>query len=226
MTKSWRDVNAIYQIYPRSFKDTNGDGVGDLRGIIEKIDYLKEEDKSLGVDAVWLSPIFSSPQIDCGYDISDYKSIDPLFGGMAMFGELLLQAHKRDLKVMLDLVPNHSSDQHAWFKESSSSRDNSKRDYYIWRDAKSDGTSPNNWLSMSGGSAWQWHDKTGQYYLHDSVMDVIWKTWSNEIIGKDKIWYVVTPRVDHKGRTYYTYKILGYGTRPEVLSSERCSRLP
>lgn len=135
MTKSWRDVNAIYQIYPRSFKDTNGDGVGDLRGIIEKIDYLKGEDKSLGVDAVWLSPIFSSPQIDCGYDISDYRSIDPLFGGMAMFDELLLQAHKRDLKVMLDLVPNHSSDQHAWFKESSSSRDNSKRDYYIWRDA-------------------------------------------------------------------------------------------
>ena len=106
MTKSWRDVNAIYQIYPRSFKDTNGDGVGDLRGIIEKIDYLKGEDKSLGVDAVWLSPVFSSPQIDCGYDISDYRSIDPLFGGMAMFDELLLQAHKRDLKVMLDLVPN------------------------------------------------------------------------------------------------------------------------
>ena len=104
MTKSWRDVNAIYQIYPRSFKDTNGDGVGDLRGTIEKIDYLKGEDKSLGVDAIWLSPIFSSPQIDCGYDISDYRSIDPLFGGMAMFDELLLQAHKRDLKVMLQRI--------------------------------------------------------------------------------------------------------------------------
>jgi alpha amylase, catalytic domain len=185
MTKSWRDVNAIYQIYPRSFKDTNGDGVGDLRGIIEKIDYLKGEDKSLGVDAIWLSPIFSSPQIDCGYDISDYRSIDPLFGGMAMFDELLLQAHKRDLKVMLDLVPNHSSDQHAWFKESSSSRDNSKRDYYIWRDAKSDGTPPNNWLSMSGGSAWQWHDKTGQYYLHSFLPSQPDLNWDNPEVRQE-----------------------------------------
>ena len=185
MTKSWRNVNAIYQIYPRSFKDTNGDGVGDLRGIIEKIDYLKGEDKSLGVDAIWLSPIFSSPQIDCGYDISDYRSIDPLFGGMAMFDELLLQAHKRDLKVMLDLVPNHSSDQHAWFKESSSSRDNSKRDYYIWRDAKSDGTPPNNWLSMSGGSAWQWHDKTGQYYLHSFLPSQPDLNWDNPEVRQE-----------------------------------------
>ena len=185
MTKSWRDVNAIYQIYPRSFKDTNGDGVGDLRGIIEKIDYLKGEDKSLGVDAIWLSPIFSSPQIDCGYDISDYRSIDPLFGGMAMFDELLLQAHKRDLKVMLDLVPNHSSDQHTWFKESSSSRDNSKRDYYIWRDAKSDGTPPNNWLSMSGGSAWQWHDKTGQYYLHSFLSSQPDLNWDNPEVRQE-----------------------------------------
>ena len=179
MSKKWWDVNAIYQIYPRSFRDSNGDGIGDLRGIIEKLPYLKGRDDSLGIDAIWLSPIFLSPQIDCGYDVEDYRSIDPLFGGMAMLDELIYQAHKLDIKVLLDFVPNHSSITHKWFKEASSSKDNPKRDYYVWRDAKDDGSEPNNWLSMSGGKAWTWHEETGQYYLHSFLSNMPDLNWDN-----------------------------------------------
>lgn len=182
---TWRQTNAIYQIYPRSFYDANGDGVGDLRGILQKLPYLKGEPHSLGVDAIWLSPIFTSPQVDCGYDVSDYRNIDPLFGGMAMFDELLEQAHQRDIKVMLDFVPNHSSDQHPWFIEAASSRDNPKRDYYVWRDAKPDGSPPNNWLSMSGGSAWQWHEPTGQYYLHSFLASQPDLNWDNPKVQQE-----------------------------------------
>jgi alpha-glucosidase len=156
----WRN-GIFYQIYPRSFQDSDGDGVGDLAGVIQRLPYLT----ALGIDAVWLSPIFPSPMADFGYDISDYTGIDPLFGTMEEFDMLLSAAHERGLKVILDLVPNHTSDQHPWFIEARSSRDNPKRDWYIWRDAKADGAAPN-WLSEFGGSAWTHDETTGQYYYH------------------------------------------------------------
>jgi alpha-glucosidase len=140
----WWQTAVIYQIYPRSFQDSSGDGVGDLRGISRRLDYLVE----LGIDAIWLSPIFPSPMEDFGYDISNYTDIDPLFGTLSDFDSLLELAHDRGLKLLLDLVPNHTSDQHPWFQESRSSRTNIKRDWYIWRDPASDGGPPNNWLSI------------------------------------------------------------------------------
>jgi alpha-glucosidase len=158
----WWQEGVIYQIYPRSFQDANGDGVGDLPGIIQRLDYLEY----LNIDAIWLSPIYPSPMHDFGYDVSDYLDIHPLFGTLAAFDQLLTEAHKRNIKVLLDLVPNHTSDEHAWFIESRSSRDNPKRDWYIWRDPKPDGSPPNNWLSFFGGPAWTFDETTGQYYLH------------------------------------------------------------
>lgn len=158
----WWQKGIIYQIYPRSFQDTNDDGVGDLPGIIQRLDYVK----SLNVDAIWVSPIYPSPMHDFGYDVADYTAIHPMFGTMADFDALLTEAHQRDLKLILDLVPNHTSDEHAWFIESRRSRDNPKRDWYIWRDPAPDGGPPNNWLSFFGGSAWTFDDTTGQYYLH------------------------------------------------------------
>jgi alpha-glucosidase len=161
-SKDWWRGAIFYQIYPRSFQDTDGDGVGDLNGIIRRLPYLK----SLGIDAVWLSPIFPSPMADFGYDISNYTGIDPLFGTMADFNALASTAHDSGLKIILDLVPNHTSDQHPWFIESRSTRDNPKREWYIWRDPKPDGGPPNNWLSEFGGSAWQYDEATRQYYYH------------------------------------------------------------
>ena len=150
----WWERGVIYQVYPRSFQDSDGDGIGDLAGIESRLDYLEE----LGVDAIWLSPIFPSPMADFGYDVADYCGIDPLFGDLAEFDRLLAAAHARGLKLLLDFVPNHSSDQHPWFVESRSSRDNPKRDWYIWRDPAPDGGPPNNWISDFGGSAWKWDD--------------------------------------------------------------------
>ena len=158
----WWQTAVIYQIYPRSFQDSNGDGIGDLRGIVRRLDHLVE----LGVDAIWLSPIFRSPMADFGYDISDYTDIDPIFGTMNDFDALLAEAHARGLKLLLDLVPNHTSDQHPWFKESRSSRNSPKRDWYIWRDPQPDGGPPNNWHSEFGGRAWEFDPATGQYYYH------------------------------------------------------------
>jgi alpha-glucosidase len=160
--KDWWRHGIFYQVYPRSFQDSDGDGVGDLRGIIARLPYLK----SLGIDAVWLSPIFPSPMADFGYDISDYTGIDPLFGSMEDFDALVSTAHENGLKIILDLVPNHTSDQHPWFAAARSARDNPKRDWYIWRDPAPDGGVPNNWLSEFGGSAWQYDEATGQYYYH------------------------------------------------------------
>ncbi|MGZ0084640.1 glycoside hydrolase family 13 protein [Caldibacillus thermoamylovorans] len=165
MKKTWWKEGVAYQIYPRSFMDSNGDGIGDLRGIIEKLDYLVE----LGVDIIWICPIYRSPNADNGYDISDYQAIMDEFGTMADFDELLAEAHRRGLKIILDLVINHTSDEHPWFIESRSSRNSPKRDWYIWRDGK-DGREPNNWESIFGGSAWQYDEQTGQYYLH--IFDV------------------------------------------------------
>ena len=171
----WWQRGVIYQIYPRSFMDTNGDGIGDLPGIISKLDYLEW----LGVDALWLSPIYPSPMADYGYDVSDYTAIHPIFGTMADFDRLLAAAHERGLRIILDLVPNHTSDQHPWFVESRSSRDNPKRDWYIWRDPAPDGCPPNNWLSVFGGSAWEWDEKTGQYYYHAFLKEQPDLNWRN-----------------------------------------------
>ena len=165
--KHWWQTGIIYQIYPRSFMDASGDGVGDIPGIIERLDYLT----SLGIDAIWLSPIYPSPMADFGYDISDYTDVHPLFGALADFDRLVALAHARGLRVILDLVPNHTSSQHAWFLESRSSRDNPKRDWYIWRDPAPDGGPPNNWQSFFGGDAWAFDEATGQYYLHLFLKD-------------------------------------------------------
>ena len=162
----WWQTGVIYQIYPRSFLDSNGDGIGDLPGIVSKLDYLRW----LGIDALWLSPIYPSPMADFGYDISNYTDVHPLFGTLEDLDTLLQQAHLRDLKLILDFVPNHTSDEHPWFQQARSSRTNEKRDWYIWRDPTPDGGPPNNWTSVFGGSAWQFDEQTGQYYLH--VFDV------------------------------------------------------
>lgn len=161
MQKKWWKESVVYQIYPRSFYDSNGDGIGDLRGIIQKLDYLQE----LGVDVVWLSPVYKSPNDDNGYDISDYQEIMDEFGTLADWEELLAEMHRRGIKLMMDLVVNHSSDEHRWFVESRKSKDNPYRDYYIWRPGK-DGHEPNNWASFFGGSAWQYDEATDEYYLH------------------------------------------------------------
>lgn len=157
----WRD-GVIYQIYPRSFADSNGDGIGDLRGILQHLDYLVE----LGVDAIWLSPIYPSPDVDFGYDVQDYLDIDPKFGSLADFDLLVTEAHQRGIRIVLDLVLNHTSDQHPWFVESRRSRDNPYRGYYLWRDPGAGGGVPNNWESIFGGKAWELDPVTGQYYYH------------------------------------------------------------
>ena len=161
MDKAWWKESVIYQIYPRSFCDSNGDGIGDLPGITSKLDYIKE----LGVNVIWLSPVYRSPNDDNGYDISDYQAIMDEFGTMADFDKLLSEAHARGLKIVMDLVVNHTSDEHPWFVESRKSRDNAKRDFYIWREGK-DGKEPNNWGSSFSGPAWTYDDATGMYYLH------------------------------------------------------------
>ncbi|HEY2420419.1 MAG TPA: alpha-glucosidase [Neobacillus sp.] len=161
MNKIWWKEAVAYQIYPRSFMDSNGDGIGDIQGIIAKLDYLKD----LGIDVIWVSPMYQSPNDDNGYDISDYQEIMADFGTMADFDQLLAETHRRGMKLILDLVINHTSDEHHWFIESRSSKDNPKRDWYIWRDGK-DGEEPNNWASIFGGSAWEYDEKTAQYFMH------------------------------------------------------------
>ena len=161
MEKKWWKESVVYQIYPRSFKDSNGDGIGDINGITEKLDYLKE----LGIDVIWLSPVYQSPNDDNGYDISDYQAIMEEFGTMEDFDRMLAEAHKRGIRIVMDLVVNHTSDEHAWFVESKKSRENPYRDYYIWREGK-DGKEPNNWGSVFNGSAWVYDETTDMYYLH------------------------------------------------------------
>jgi alpha-glucosidase len=163
----WWKRAVFYQIYPRSFFDSDGDGIGDLNGIETKLDYVA----NLGVDAIWLSPVFTSPMKDFGYDISDYRGIDPLFGTLADFDALLAGAHSRGLKLIVDQVWSHTSDQHPWFVESSASRDNPKADWYVWADAKPDGTAPNNWMSVFGGPSWRWSPRRRQYYLHNFLVE-------------------------------------------------------
>ncbi|MGM0837498.1 MAG: glycoside hydrolase family 13 protein [Bacillota bacterium] len=162
MQKAWWKESVVYQIYPRSFMDSNADGIGDIQGIISKLDYLKE----LGIDTIWLSPVYESPNDDNGYDISNYMSIMKEFGSIKDWEELLMEVHRREMRLIMDLVVNHTSDEHEWFIQGKASNDNQYRDYYIWRDPKEDGSEPNNWASNFGGSAWEFNEETGDYYLH------------------------------------------------------------
>ncbi|MBG9443406.1 MULTISPECIES: alpha,alpha-phosphotrehalase [Bacillaceae] len=176
MKQPWWKKAVVYQIYPKSFNDTTGNGVGDIPGIIAKLDYLKE----LGVDVVWLTPIYRSPQRDNGYDISDYFSIHEEYGTMADFDKLLEEAHNRDMKIIMDIVVNHTSTEHQWFQEAKKSKDNPYRDFYIWKDPKEDGSEPTNWESKFGGNAWQYDEATGQYYLHLFDVTQADLNWENE----------------------------------------------
>lgn len=180
MKQPWWKKSAVYQIYPKSFNDTNGNGVGDIQGIIEKLDYLKE----LGVDVVWLTPIYESPQKDNGYDISDYYSIHEEYGTMEDFESLLQEAHDRGIKIIMDIVVNHTSTEHAWFKEAKSSKENPYRDFYIWKEGKEDGSEPTNWISKFGGSAWKLDEKTGEYYLHLFDVTQADLNWENEEVRR------------------------------------------
>ncbi len=188
MEKRWWKEGVVYQIYPRSFKDSNGDGIGDIKGIIEKLDYLK----NLGINIIWLCPVYKSPNDDNGYDISDYRGIMEDFGTEEDFNELLKEMHARGIKLVMDLVVNHTSDEHAWFVESKKSKDNPYRDYYIWRDGK-DGNPPNNWGSFFSGPAWKYDETTGQYFLHlfsTKQPDLNWENEAvrNEIYDMIKFW--------------------------------------
>jgi alpha-glucosidase len=176
----WWKHGIIYQIYPRSFQDSNADGIGDLEGVIERLDYLNDgTPDSLGVDAIWFSPTFPSPMKDFGYDVSDYCDVHPDFGRLETMDRLIAEAHRRGIRVILDFVPNHSSDMHRWFLESRSSRESPKRDWYVWRDAKPDGSPPNNWIAAFGGPAWEWDQKTQQYYLHSFLVEQPDLNWRN-----------------------------------------------
>jgi alpha-glucosidase len=176
----WWQHAVFYEIYPRSFADTNNNGIGDLNGITAKLDYLKD----LGIDAIWLTPCYPSPQVDFGYDVSDYENIDPMYGTLADFDRLASEAKKRNIRIIMDFVMNHTSDQHAWFKESRSSKDNPKRDWYIWRDGKGPDQPPNNWLSTFGGSAWKFDPMTGQWYYHFFYPEQPDLNWRNPEVEK------------------------------------------
>jgi alpha-glucosidase len=183
--KNWWKNAVIYEIYPRSFQDSNGDGIGDLNGITSRLDYLQK----LGVEAIWLSPVYPSPQVDFGYEISDYEAIDPQYGTMADFDRLVAEAKKRDIRVVMDMVMNHSSDKHKWFEESRSSRDNPKRNWYVWKDGKEQtatdkGQPPNNWQSDFGHSAWEWDEKTRQWYYHKFYIQQPDFNWNNPAVAK------------------------------------------
>jgi len=193
----WWQHAVFYEIYPRSFADSNNDGVGDLNGIASKLDYLKD----LGVDAIWISPCFPSPQIDFGYDVSDYENIDPMYGTLADFDRLASEAKKRNIHIILDFVVNHTSDQHKWFLESKSSRTSAHRDWYVWRDGKGPGEAPNNWVSLFGGSAWKFDPTTNQYYYHFFYAEQPDLNWRNPAV-KDAMFDVT--------RWWYKHGVAGF----------------
>lgn len=210
MQKKWWKESVVYQIYPRSFMDSNGDGIGDLQGIISKLDYLKK----LGVDVIWLSPVYESPNDDNGYDISDYQAIMREFGTMGDWDELLKEIHYRDMKLIMDLVVNHSSDEHKWFVEAKKSKENPYRDYYIWRKGK-DGKEPNNWYSNFGGSAWQYDEQTDEYFLHlfsKKQPDLNWENpkLRNEIYEMMKWWL-------EKGIDGFRMDVINFISKPEEM---------
>lgn len=173
--RSWWQNAVVYQVYPRSFQDTNGDGIGDLNGVRARLDYLDW----LGIDAIWLSPFYPSPMADLGYDVSDFCNVDPVYGTLADFDRLLGEAHARGIKVILDYVPNHTSDQHPWFADSRSSRDDPKRNWYVWQDPRPDASAPNNWSSRFGGSAWEWDQGSRQFYYHAFLKEQPDLNWRN-----------------------------------------------
>lgn len=210
MDKKWWKEAVVYQIYPKSFMDSNGDGIGDVQGIISKLDYLKD----LGISVIWISPMYESPQKDNGYDISDYQALDKRFGDMNDFDELIEQAHKRDIKIVMDLVVNHSSDQHKWFIESRKSKDNPYRDYYIWRDPKEDGSPTTNWGQFFGGSAWQYDETTGQYYLHQFLAEQPDLNWENEKVRKEV--YDMMTWWCEKGVDGFRMDVISLISKPEV----------
>lgn len=178
--KEWWKNAVIYQVYPKSFQDSNGDGIGDIKGIISRLDYLR----TLGIDAIWLSPVYRSPQADNGYDISDYQDIDTMFGSLADMEELIAEAGKRNIKIIMDMVLNHSSDEHRWFVEAKKGKDNPYHDYYVWRDGK-EGVPPNDMTSAFGGSAWEWVPQLGQYYLHQFSVKQPDLNWDNPKLRKE-----------------------------------------
>ncbi len=182
----WWKHGVIYQIYPRSFQDSNGDGIGDLKGVIDRLDYLNDgTEQSLGIDAIWFSPTYPSPMADFGYDVSDYEDVHSDFGDLATMDRLIEEAHKRNIRVILDFVPNHTSSLHPWFLESRTSRDSPKRDWYVWRDAKPEGSPPNNWIAAFGGPAWEWDQNTHQYYLHSFLVEQPDLNWRNpEVVAR------------------------------------------
>ncbi len=210
MQKVWWKESVVYQIYPRSFCDSNGDGIGDLKGITGKLDYVQK----LGVNVIWLSPVYKSPNDDNGYDIADYQAIMDEFGTMEDFDELLMEAHQRGIRIVMDLVVNHTSDEHAWFVESRSSRDNDKRDYYIWREAR-DGKEPNNWGSCFSGSAWQWDEKTQMYYLHCFSQKQPDLNWDNPVV-RDKVFEMMTWWCE-KGIDGFRMDVISMISKPEGL---------
>lgn len=209
MDRAWWKESVVYQIYPRSFCDSNGDGVGDLNGIRSKLDYLVE----LGVNVVWLSPVYKSPNDDNGYDIADYQDIMDEFGSMADFDALLAEAHAKGLKIVMDLVVNHTSDEHAWFVESRASRDNDKRDFYIWRDAKEDGSAPTNWGSSFSGSAWEWDETTRMYYLHFFSKKQPDLNWANPRV-RDAVFQMMTWWCE-KGIDGFRMDVISMISKPE-----------
>jgi len=186
MRRSWWREGVFYQIYPRSYQDSNGDGVGDLRGIIQRLDHLRGSEGSLGVDAIWLSPFYTSPMKDFGYDVANYTDVDPIFGSLTDADQLLDEAHRRGLKVIVDLVPNHTSDQHPWFISARSSRSDPKRDWYVWADPAKSGGPPNNWRAVFGRkrAAWTMDAATGQYYLHHFLPEQPDLNWWNEDVRR------------------------------------------
>ncbi|MCG1020434.1 glycoside hydrolase family 13 protein [Sutcliffiella horikoshii] len=211
MKHSWWKESVVYQIYPRSFMDSNGDGIGDIQGIILKLDYLKE----LGIDTIWLSPVYESPNDDNGYDISNYHKIMDEFGTMEDWEELLHQVHMRDMKLIMDLVVNHTSDEHEWFVQAKSSKDNPYRDYYIWRDPKEDGSEPNNWASNFGGSAWEYNEQTEDYYLHLFSKKQPDLNWENEKL-RDEIFSMMKWWLD-KGIDGFRMDVINFISKGEGL---------
>jgi len=208
--EKWWSNAVVYQVYPASYQDSNGDGIGDLPGITKRLDYIKK----LGVDIVWLSPIYKSPQVDNGYDISDYRAINPDFGNMADFDALLAKAHSLGLKIMMDLVVNHTSDEHKWFQESRKGKDNPYRDYYIWRDGK-DGKAPNNWGSFFTGPAWKYDEQTGQYYLHLFAPQQPDLNWENPNV-RHSVYDMMNWWAD-KGVDGFRMDVINYISKPEGL---------
>lgn len=210
MDEDWWKKAVVYQVYPRSFKDSDGDGVGDLGGVLQKLPYIKK----LGVDVIWFNPIYKSPNKDNGYDISDYRSIQPQFGDMKIFDTILSKAHELGLKIMMDLVVNHTSDQHEWFKQSRLSKNNSYRDYYIWRDGKN-GKAPNNWGSYFGGSTWQYDKNTKQYYLHLFAKGQPDLNWENPQV-RNEVWKIMKFWLD-KGVDGFRMDVINFLSKPNGL---------